>query len=264
MTLKIYCSLLNNNVLKLQKKKKNHVGLLFFSSTYFSHAMSYHLHCSILKADSERVSYQQCLGINYSSIIWKRNNSLKDPFSLSDGDYPMVWKWLSCKCFGTNHSKVSRHLWSKVSWKQWLLIPTSLGSTVFLNEKQRRGQGWEHDFSAGLKEMTEVQWKLWGLAAQSGFTVSNSGIRSHLEVMVSILPVLRSCQTTLQSCLSKWCWWELWWFSFSWCLLWDCTAQIMVPSITWAALGYKRQEANKIYGRSMPFWRGTWESSGII
>lgn len=111
--------------------------MLFFSSTYFSHAMSYHLHCSILKADSERVSYQQCLGINYSSIIWKRNNSLKDPFSLSDGDYPMVWKWLSCKCFGTNHSKVSRHLWSKVSWKQWLLIPTSLGSTVFLNEKQR-------------------------------------------------------------------------------------------------------------------------------
>lgn len=163
------------------KRKKNHVGLLFFSSTYFSHAMSYHLHCSILKGDSERVSYQQCLGINYSSIIWKRNNSLKDPFSLSDGDYPMVWKWLSCKCFGTNHSKVSRHLWSKVSWKQWLLIPTSLGSTVFLNEKQRRGQGWEHDFSAGLKEMTEVQWKLWGLAAQGGFTVSNSGM---LEVIL--------------------------------------------------------------------------------
>lgn len=129
-------------------------------------------------------------------------------------------------------------------------------------EWEAEGQGWECDLSVGLKEMTEVQWKLWGLAAQRGFTVSHSGnvkspwSDSEHPVSAEKLPD--------QTAVSKWCWWELWWFSFPWCLLRDCTAQIMVPSITWAALGYKRQEANKIYRRSMPFWRGTWKSSGII
>lgn len=137
----------------------------------------------------------------------------------------------------------------------------SLGSTVFLNEKQR-ARAENVTFQWGSRRWQKFSGSYEVLQHRGGLQCHILGYQkspwsdSEHPVSAEKLPD--------QTAVSKWCWWELWWFSFPWCLLRDCTAQIMVPSITWAALGYKRQEANKIYRRSMPFWRGTWKSSGII
>lgn len=175
------------------------------------------------------------LGIKYSSITW-RNISLKDPFSLSDGEYPMVWKWLDCEWYGANHSKVYRQFHDPKPWKQWLLIPVSLGSTVLLSEEQRAlpenmtFSGAQEDGRSSVEAMRSC-------STECAYSVKFLDIRSHLEVMVSVLSVLQSCQRGLKSCLSKWCWWQLWWFCFSWCLPWDCTTQLTVSSFTQAAQG---------------------------
>lgn len=102
-------------MLKITQEKNIDVGLLLFFFQVHSSAMQWAIKYTAAssKETVKEAATNSVLRIKYSSIMWRRNIPLKAPFSLSDGDYPMVFK-----CFGTNNFKVYRQVHDPKSWKQ--------------------------------------------------------------------------------------------------------------------------------------------------
>lgn len=79
-----------------------------------------------------------------------------------------------------------------------------LGSPVLLSEEQRALPE-NVTFHWGSRDDTSSEEAVRSCSTECVYRVTFRDIRSHPEVLVKVLSVLSSCQSRLQSCVSKWC-----------------------------------------------------------